>query len=171
MSKQNSIIVISYFILKSLLCIWLCFSSNKFSRPEPMSHFTCGIAAIIKWGKTKGIVLVVFPKQYVELVKVPRSCCVENCSNNVKSQPNLNFYILLSDKNRHWCWLQAIRQTQHTASKILYYSAQVDQLYAKEVKFCSFVRKSNQACINYSPRCIQQFLSDRHTWRVSQNYL
>ena len=32
------------------------------------------------------------------------------CSNNVKSQPNLNFYILLSDKNRRWGWrwLQAI---------------------------------------------------------------
>ena len=27
------------------------------------------------------------------------SCCVENCSNNGKSQPNLNFYILPSNKN------------------------------------------------------------------------
>ena len=31
MSKQNSIIVLSYFILKSLLCIWLCFSRDKWN--------------------------------------------------------------------------------------------------------------------------------------------
>ena len=34
------------------------------------------------------------------------------CSNNVKSQPNLDFYILLSDKNRRWHWLQATRREQ-----------------------------------------------------------
>ena len=29
---------------------------------------------------------------------MPRSSCVENCSNNAKSQADLNFYILPSDK-------------------------------------------------------------------------
>ena len=29
----------------------LATSSPQFSRPEPTSHFTCGIAAIMKWGK------------------------------------------------------------------------------------------------------------------------
>ena len=33
---------------------------------------------------------------------MPRSCYVENCSNNAKSQPNLNCYILSSDKQRRW---------------------------------------------------------------------
>ena len=37
---------------------------EKFSRPEPTSHFACGIAAIMKWGKTNGIYVAVFPKQY-----------------------------------------------------------------------------------------------------------
>ena len=39
---------------------------------------------------------------------MPISCCVENCSNNAKSQPNLNFYILSYDKQRLRHWLQAI---------------------------------------------------------------
>ena len=39
----------------------LFFNWDSFSRPEPTSHFTCGIAAIMKWGKTNGIYLVVFP--------------------------------------------------------------------------------------------------------------
>ena len=41
-----------------------------------------------------------------------RSSCVENCSNNAKSQPNLNFYILPDDKQQHRRWLQAVGRTQ-----------------------------------------------------------
>ena len=33
----------------------------------------------------------------------------------------------------------------------------------KKVYFCSFATKSNQVCTKYSPKCIQQFLEDRHT--------
>ena len=55
-----------------------------------------------------------------------RSCIVENCSNNVKSQPNLHFFIRLSDKNRCWRLLQFTK-----ASKILY-SSLVDQLSARK---------------------------------------
>ena len=82
-----------------------------------------------------------------------RSCCVESCSNNANSQPNLNFYILSSDKNRRRCWLQAIGRTQQCL-RFYTCSSLVDQLYAKEVYFCSFVTKSDQACIKYSPKCI-----------------
>ena len=57
-----------------------------------------------------------------------------------------------------------------TGPKILY-SSLVDQLYATEVNFFSFVRKSNEAWIKYSPKCILQFLLECHTWRVPQNYL
>ena len=32
---------------------------------------------------------------------MPRSYCFENCSNNAKSQPNLNFYIFPSD-DKQW---------------------------------------------------------------------
>ena len=46
------------------------------------------------------------------IVKMPCSCCVENHSNNAKSQPNLNFYILLSDTQRCRRWLQAIGRAQ-----------------------------------------------------------
>ena len=41
-----------------------------------------------------------------------RSCCFENRLNNPKSQSNLNFYILLSDKQHYRCWLQAIGWAQ-----------------------------------------------------------
>ena len=39
---------------------------------------------------------------------MPGSCCADNCSDNAKSQTNLNFYILPSDKQRRRRWLQAI---------------------------------------------------------------
>ena len=55
----------------------------------------------MKWEKTNGIYPVVFPKQ----LWFP---------NNAK--PNLNFYILPSDKERRRCWLQAIGQTQQRLS-------------------------------------------------------
>ena len=44
---------------------------------------------------------------------MPRSYCFENCSNNAKSQPNLNFYILPSD-DKQWRrrWLQAMGRAQ-----------------------------------------------------------
>ena len=34
--------------------------------------------------------------------------CVENCSNNPELQPNLNFYIISSDKQQRQRLLQAI---------------------------------------------------------------
>ena len=43
---------------------------------------------------------------------MPHSCCVENCSNNAKSQLELNFHILPSDKQQHQRWLQAIAQAE-----------------------------------------------------------
>ena len=52
-----------------------------------------------------GIYLMVFPKQYIHATSLFRS-------NNVKLQPNLKYYILLSDKNQRWRWLQAIRRAQ-----------------------------------------------------------
>ena len=39
-----------------------------------------------------------FPLAIYIIVKMPHSSCVENYSNNAKSQPNLNFYILPSRK-------------------------------------------------------------------------
>ena len=46
-------------------------------------------------------------------MKITHIPCVENCSNNAKSQPNPNFYILLSDKQRCRRWLQALCRAQH----------------------------------------------------------
>ena len=83
-------------------------------------------------------------------------------THNQRSQPNLNFYILPSDKQRRRRWLQAIGRVQQRL--MFLYSSLVDQMYVKEVYFCSFVTKSNQASIKYSPKCISQFLSDCHTW-------
>ena len=80
-----------------------------FSRLEPLSNFTCGIVAIMKWGKTNGIYLMVFPKRYIY---VNSENAVQLYSNNVKSQPKFHFYILLSNKNRRWHWLQALRRAQ-----------------------------------------------------------
>ena len=79
------------------------------------------------------------------IVKMPRSCWVESCLNNAKSQPNLNFWnffiwqataSVFSASN----WLGA------TASRFLH-SSLVDQLYAKKVYFWRFATKSNQAWI------------------------
>ena len=56
-----------------------------------------------------------------------------------------------------------------TAPEFLYFSL-VDQLYAKEVYFCSFVTKSNLACTKYLSKCIQQFSQDHHTWKVLQDF-
>ena len=39
---------------------------------------------------------------------MPHSFYVENCSNNAKSQTDLNFYILPSEKQQCWRWQQAI---------------------------------------------------------------
>ena len=50
---------------------------------------------------------------------MPHSSCVENYSNNAKSQPNLNFYILLSGKQWRRGWLQAIGRT-HQRLKFLH---------------------------------------------------
>ena len=49
-------------------------------------------------------------------------------------------------------------------------TALVDQLYAKEVYFCSYVTKSNLACTLYSLKSIQQFPQGRRTWKVSQDF-
>ena len=46
------------------------------------------------------------------MVKMPRSRCFENYSNNSKLQPNVNFYIFRSDKQRHPRWLQGICRAQ-----------------------------------------------------------
>ena len=48
--------------------------------------------------------------------KMPLSYCVEDCSNNEKSQVNLNFYILPSDKQRRRRWLQASGRVQQRLS-------------------------------------------------------
>ena len=47
---------------------------------------------------------------------MPLSYCVEDCSNNEKSQVNLNFYILPSDKQRRRRWLQASGRVQQHLS-------------------------------------------------------
>ena len=54
------------------------------------------------------------------------SSYIENCSNNAKSRPKLNFYILPSDQQRRRCWLQAIGRAQQCL-KFLHFSL-VDQM-------------------------------------------
>ena len=67
---------------------------------------------------------MVFPKEYIEMsyviVKMPRSCCIENCSNNAKSQTNLVFYIPSSDKQRRQRWLPPICRAQHHLTATFY---------------------------------------------------
>ena len=48
---------------------------------------------------------------------MPHSCCVENCSDSVKSQTNLNCYILKSDKKRFRPWLHTIGRARSTVYK------------------------------------------------------
>ena len=74
---------------------------------------------------------------------MPRSCCVKNCSNNAKSQPNMNFYILPSNKQRRERWLQAIGRAQQ---RLRFCTPRylVGQLNAKELYFCSFVKSMHQ---------------------------
>ena len=76
------------------------------------------------------------------IVKMPHSCYVENCSNNEKSPLNLNFYILPSDIQAMVSTLAASNWSGTTVSKFLHFFL-VDQLYAKEEYFRSFMTKSN----------------------------
>ena len=64
-----------------------------------MLHFTCAVAAIMKREKTNGISLShTYTSKHIT-VKMPRSSCVGNCSNNAKSQPDLNFVFCLPTSN------------------------------------------------------------------------
>ena len=45
--------------------LWADVNYKSLTHVEPTSHFTYGIAAIMKWRKTNGIYFVVFPKQYI----------------------------------------------------------------------------------------------------------
>ena len=74
---------------------------------------------------------------------MPRSCCVKNCSNNAKSQPNMNFYILPSNKQQRERWLQATGRAQQ---RLRFCTPRylVGQLNAKELYFCSFVKSTHQ---------------------------
>ena len=66
----------------------------------------------MKREKTSGISLshTYAPKHMT--VKMPRSSCVGNCFNNAKSQPDLNFCILSSDKQWRRRWLQPIGRAE-----------------------------------------------------------
>ena len=103
---------------------------------------------------------------------MPLSCCVENCSNNAKSQPNLNFQIFfrLIFKYSSIFFHLLTTNWQDTAASTFFHLSLADQLYAEKVIFLHFVTKCNQAYIKYSPKCIQQFLSHRQTRRVVRGY-
>ena len=59
--------------------------------------------------ENKWHLILSFSIQIILIVKMPCSSCVENCSNNAKSQINLNFYgILPSGKQWRWRWLQQL---------------------------------------------------------------
>ena len=68
---------------------------SHYEMRENQQHLSCG-----------------FPEAVHIVVKMPRSSCVENCSKNAKSQPNLKFYILPSGKQVRLHWLQAIGRAQ-----------------------------------------------------------
>ena len=53
--------------------------------------------------------------------------------------------------------MQAAGNWSGTTTSIFLHSSLVDQLYAKEVYFCSFVTKPNQVCIKYSPKICKRF--------------
>ena len=91
---------------------------------------------------------------------MPRSFCVENCSNHEKSLPNLNFYISSFDKQQCWRWLQAIGQAQQHVTFM--HSSLVDQLHTRKCIFAvlcqnTIKHESNihqNVFIKYSPKCI-----------------
>ena len=43
-----------------------------------------------------------------KIVKMPKICCVKNCSNSAKNNENVKFYLLPKDKVRRKLWLNAI---------------------------------------------------------------
>ena len=135
----------SHHILPSGAYITLYLHCSHYEMRGKKRHLSCG-----------------FPQAIHVTVKIPRSCCVDNCSNNGQSQPNLNFYILPSDKQRRRAELAASNQSGIAASKFLHSLLLVDQLYARKVYFCKFVTKLNQACIN-----IQQNVFNSFYWTVT----
>ena len=132
-----------------------------------LHYFICshaGLQPLMKWGKTNGIYLVLFPYYIIntyKLVKMPCSSRVGNCSSNkckIKTK-NLNFYILPSCKSND----VGIACKQLVGdNSILSFSTlnkDVQLLYVKEAYFCSFVTKPNQnqaSCMHqiFTPKCI-----------------
>ena len=43
-----------------------------------------------------------------KIVKMPKICCVKNCSNSAKNNENVKFYLLPKDKVRRKLWLNEI---------------------------------------------------------------
>ena len=103
------------------------FKKFVFSRPKLMSH-------LIFWFSLSNT---------YNIEKAPQLLCWKMFK-QCRITKKLESYIFPSAKQRCWHWLQAISLAQQTTASKFLHSWLVDQLYAKEVDFCSFVLKSNQ---------------------------
>ena len=104
---------------------------------------------------------MVFLKQCIEMsyiiVKMPRSCCIENCFNNAKSQPNLIFYILSSDKQRRRQWLQPIGRAQHHLTTTIYIPRSLINYMQRKCIFAVLLQNPIKHASNIHPNVFNSF--------------
>ena len=104
---------------------------------------------------------MVFPKEYIEMsyviVKMPRSCCIENCSNNAKSQTNLVFYIPSSDKQRRQRWLPPICRAQHHLTTTFYTPRSLINYMQRKYIFAVLLQNPIKHASNIHPNVFNSF--------------
>ena len=91
------------------------------------------------------------------IVKMPRSCCIENCSNNAKSQTNLVFYILSSDKQRRQRWLPPICRAQHHLTTTFYTPRSLINFMQRKYIFAVLLQNPIKHASNIHPNVFNSF--------------
>ena len=91
------------------------------------------------------------------IVKMPRSCCIENCSNNAKSQTNLVFYIPSSDKQRRQRWLPPICRAQHHLTTTFYTPRSLINYMQRKYIFAVLLQNPIKHASNIHPNVFNSF--------------
>ena len=68
---------------------------------------------------------------------MPKSCCVVNCTNNVKNHPELKFYMLPKEEKRRRKWLNAINRAEESSASSKPWSPKSIHVYVCSAHFIS----------------------------------
>ncbi|XP_065642333.1 THAP domain-containing protein 2-like [Hydra vulgaris] len=99
-------------------------------------------------------------------LKMVKGCCVFDCSTNVKSHPNLSFYILPADPKRRRLWLNAIYRIDSSCKNKLW-SPNTKHVYVCSKHFVSVSMLGVKKSIVESSHRQNRLLS-RDEWRINR---